>query len=45
MQRVYFDANMAIYFLEHHPLYFPRLIARMLDAAGHLQIVTFGSNT
>lgn len=44
MQRVYFDSNMAIYFVERHPLFFPRLIARMLDAAGQLLVTCVTSD-
>lgn len=44
MQRVYFDSNMAIYFVERHPAYFPLLIARMLDAAGRMQVTCVTSD-
>ncbi len=44
MLRVYFDANLAIYFVERHPLYFPHLIERMLGAAGHMLVTCVTSD-
>lgn len=34
MQRVYFDSNMVIYFVERHPKFFPFLFHRMVDSSG-----------
>lgn len=38
MRRAYLDSNMVIYFVEHHPTYFPLLLARLLSDTGQQQM-------
>ncbi len=44
MLRVYFDSNMAIYFVERHPTYFPQLIQHLLDATGNARVTCVTSD-
>ncbi len=39
MQRVYFDSNMVIYFVDRHPAFFPLLMQRMFDESGKERVV------
>lgn len=44
MMRAYFDSNMAIYFVERHPTYFPQLIQHLLDATGNARVTCVTSD-
>ncbi len=44
MLRAYFDSNMAIYFVERHPTYFPQLIQHLLDATGNARVTCVTSD-
>jgi predicted nucleic acid-binding protein len=39
MQRVYFDSNMVIYFVERHPRFFAPLLQRMIGSAGNALVI------
>jgi predicted nucleic acid-binding protein len=44
MRRAYLDTNMVIYFVEHHPQFFPLLYQRLVNDAGQPQVAFVSSD-